>query len=712
MAKLKVMLIFLSWLIATQTLLAQNTTRNERRGDRLYESMAYKGAIDQYLKAIRKEEDNPSIKLKLAECYRKINHPDQSVEWFKQGIISMAVTPDHKLHYAQVLQRTGDYDLAKTWTEQYLKERPNDKVALHMLNSLKHIEMYYQDSAVFTVEPLSINTPAIEFGPAYYKDGIVFASSRGKETARRKSAWDGTNFLDLYYAKIENHGFQEPIAFTKKVNSKYHEGPATFFDQSQKMIFTRNSFHKGRTNRSSEGVNNLKMFYAENYTSGNNWVNIIKLPFNNDEYSIGHPSMDEEGTTLFFASNMPGGYGGSDIYRSIFVRGKWDTPINLGPDINTSGDEMFPFNHQDKTLYFASNGYGGLGGMDIFSAELTADGNFETPTNIGAPVNSSRDDFALVLDAEGTKGFFSSQRSGNDDIYAIEILRAKVEVLASDSKFNGPVDSVEIRVYDGNILVASMFSDSEGKATFDGAMGKDYIVKAYKDGYVQNEQEISTVGKRTVQTAVVIEQDGPDFTQADLIVLKQNGEEKIYLANQDQVLELVQEADGSYLTDGSQHIVLQGLDETLKGSKDGQNQLVDLMAQNQINIDETFSINPIYYNFDRSSIRKDALEEMGRMIALLDKHQFLEIEMSSHTDSRGSNSYNEQLSQLRAEAAVKYLEENGIERKRLRAKGYGETMLVNQCANKASCDATGHQANRRTEFRILGIRSPDDLASP
>ena len=396
-------------------------SKKEIKGDRLMESYAFLGATEEYKIALNEEKgENDRIKKKLAICYRMLNDPEQTALWYADIIDNSEVIDlDDKFYYAQALSSIGDYSKAKIWYANYSEEAPKDggskKYAAH-LDNLNHL---YEDSSRFYFDTVSFNSASADFSPAYYKDGLVFVSGRSERFKEFK--WDESSYLDLYYCALDSKGnYSEPTVFNKKLNTRYHEGPFSFFTNGTSLVFTRNNFEDGFVGKSTDGVTKLKLYFTVIDAKGN-WSKSHPFQFNSDEYSVGHPSISEDGLIMYFISDMPGGYGGTDIYVSNFNGKLWSIPENMGAEVNTKGNEMFPFLHNNDVLYFASNGHGGLGGLDVLKYEFSS----EEVNNIGYPLNSEKDDFSLILNAEGNQGFLASNRNsqnGMDNIYSFEFL--------------------------------------------------------------------------------------------------------------------------------------------------------------------------------------------------------------------------------------------------------------------------------------------------
>ena len=506
--------------------------------------------------------------------------------------------------------------------------------------------------------------------------------------------------------------------FDRGINTKFHEGSAAFFNDGQRMIFTRNSYVDGEVQESEAGINKLKLFIADREDDGDGWTNVQPLPFNNDEHATGQPAMSADGQTLYFVSDAPGGFGGTDLYACDYQQGQWGTPRNLGEPINTAGDEMFPFVHTDGSLYFASRGHAGLGGLDIFRV-ATPDAQ---PQNLGYPVNSSLDDFALVLDSAGRHGFFSSNRErggADDNLYAVVISKPAVLLVqgqVTDEETGEPLSDVTVTIRDdeGNV-VKDTVTDEAGRYEFEVAPDTPYTVQAEGDEYEEQLERISaeqaragtyTVENRLrkrpdyiVQGQVTDQNTGEGLSGATITLIDPETGQTLGRATADEQgrYQLNVEPDQAYEVRARQKNYFSGVD-SVQVSRDGgatTTKNLSLLSSEKLDPDN------IYYDFDESAIRPSAARELDQLVEIMKNNPTLKIELSSHTDARGDNPYNQALSQRRAESAVEYIKQRGISEERITARGYGETRLVNDCTDGVECTEAQHQANRRTAFTVV-----------
>jgi len=411
------------------------------------------------------------------------------------------------------------------------------------------------------------------------------------------------------------------------------------------MYFTRNNYLKGKRGRDDQKITLLKLYKAE--FINDKWTNITELPFNSDQYSTAHPALSNDEKKLYFASDMPGTLGQSDLYSVAINDDKsFGKPENLGSAINTEGRETFPFIAADNQLYFASDGRPGLGGLDVFVSTIKSDGTFAAVQNVGAPINSKQDDFAFIINSDTSNGFFSSNREGgigNDDIYKITETRKllceqKLKATIVDLETSKVLENAKVTLLDEQFkVIAEVVTRADGSYTFNVECNKKYYVRATKEDYETKEVPVTIIGEEG-ETSVVV-----------------------------------------------------ALEKRIKPIGVG----TDLA--------KTLNIPIIYFDLDKSFIRKDAAFELEKILAVMKQYPKMKIDVRSHTDSRQTAEYNIALSNRRAKATMQWLTKNGIASNRLTAKGYGESQLINNCADGVPCTGAEHQLNRRSEFIIISI---------
>ena len=608
-----------------------------RQGNRLYDDFAYSMAIKEFQKGLSKKEF-PNARIKLAESYRKMNDLPHAEEAFAKAIQLPEAQPIHKMHYAQILMRNGKYDQAKIYLDQYLTAVPSDVSAGKLRSSCDSISKWLADSIKYTVQSSTLNSGQSNFSPVFYKEGVVFATDR--DTKGKTYEWTGRPFLEMYYAQgSPDKGYSAPIRLTGDVNGIYHDGPAAFTSKGDTIYFTRNNYLKRKAKESSLEEINLKIYQASKKDTS--WVNLKEFPFNSNEYSTGHPTLSNDGNTMYFVSDMPSGLGGSDIYMSQKINGEWNKPVNMGPSINTSYNEMFPVLWKDSVLYFSSEGHFNFGGLDIFQS-VKRSGGWSMARNAGYPINTSYDDFGIAMNDSGTAGLLSSNRntanSTQDNIYSFTVndIRFNLEGIAVEKATQKPLQDVKIELLNTQTNKKEIAMTAvDGKFKFKLDPESEFSIVGSKDTYFTNTEIVST-----------------------------------------------------------------------KGKKQSENMYVKLkMELERIIVNKPIVLENIYYDLDKFDIRADAADGLNNLVNILNDNPGISVELSSHTDSRADDRYNDVLSQKRAESAVNYIIAHGISSARITAKGYGERQLVNKCANDVSCTEEEHQQNRRTEFKVLKMET-------
>ncbi len=629
-------------------------------------------------------------------------------------------------------------------------------------------EIPNNDKVVIIGEP-SINSEGLEFSPAFYQNGIVFISSNTKSKKKLFDKRQGKKTSSIMIALRGGLGvLAQPDVFAAELTTTFNEGPVTFDRANEMIYFSTNHQAKGKEMKAKDGLVKQKIQSAKKI--GDTWQEIQDMPFSNVEYSVVHPTISVDGSALYFASNMPGSIGGMDIYVCKKTGDSWGEAMNLGARINTDKDEAFPYIHPDGTLYFASTGRNSLGGFDIFASK-TNNGNFSEPKNIGKPFNSENDDFGFILDLEQKNGYFTSNRKGGkgeDDIYSFsspEKIGTEIKnqekpiVFFTADNINGrEVENVVIKVMplsnyeigdlvtdnSGNIIklvttdstnILTTISFDEAKIVTTNQEGKgetklsdgDYLVNVSKKGY-QTKQNILNVNSARDEFMVLLEALAPESIPMTGTLKNNRG---VPITNA--TLTLTDEAGGEpqvFQTDAQgnyKYYIKPNTNYTLSATKDNHlasstrfnsGILTEGKTEIPVNLDiaelttplptgKIFQLNNVYYNYNDATLRPDARKDLDPLASLLKTYPEVEIELSSHTDSRGKADYNSQLSQRRAESVVRYLTDRGIDANRLKAVGYGESKLRNRCADGTTCSDAEHQLNRRTEVKVT--RGGDDL---
>lgn len=629
-----------------------------RKANKHYENFEFALALDQYKQAVEKRKPDVKTAERIADSYRLTRQTVEAERWYAQVVALPGRNPINIYHYAEALRSNGKYEEAKQQYMLWAEEAPEaDERAQHLMAACdKAMNLMSQKMLLAEVKRLNgLNAKGFsDFSPMNYgKDAIIFTSDRGAEQSTGGTfGWTGRPYLQLFMASRDVNGnWGRPAALHEMINDQYHNATASATGDGQMLYFTRTQLVQKRKSgnadptswvdksQAQEYINRLEIFAAQK--RGTTWTEITPFAFNNvEEYSVGHPALSPDGNIMYFASDMPGGMGETDIYYTLRQPdGSWGEPVNAGILINTPGRESFPYVDQNGKLYFSSDGHMGMGGLDIFSAE-GKHAAWTAVNNMGYPMNSPKHDYGIMFNEDTETGLLSSNRestNGTDDIFSFSILQkpvvlaiATLERRQNEQKRNVQValPQVQLAISQPNLNDTSLVTTNTiGQYFMDGRKGSAYMLQGSKQGYLNQhlKVEVPKTAQDTVQVAMVFDRDEKNVA-----------------------------------------IVLEN----------------------------------IYYDLDKWDIRPDAAKELDKLAEVLVANPTIEIELSSHTDSRESLKYNQLLSERRAQAAVNYLIERGISKDRLTAKGYGKTQLVNKCTDGVQCPEEMHQQNRRTEFRI------------
>lgn len=621
-------------------------TAKVKKADKQYEQYAYIDAIKTYQAVAEKGYKSIDVFQKLGNAHYFNGELDKANKWYTELFsMSAAVDAEYYFRYSQTLKSVGDYTKANQMLEIFAQKSGNDLRAKQYSSEKNYLERIKENSGRYQIESLEINSANSDYGTSFFGSDLVFASNREvKGSTSRIQKWTNQPFTKLFSSKVDSEGnIGDPQEFSNSVDTKFNEATPVFTRDGKTMYFTRNNFNNGKKGKDDQRVTLLKIYKAT--LKDGKWQNISELPFNNDNYSVAHPALSLDEKTLYFASDMPGTFGQSDLWSvSINSENTYGNPENLGKTINTEGKETFPFVSNENQLYFASDGHPGLGGFDVFVSKIE-DKNFREPKNIGTPINGQMDDFAFMIDTESQIGFFSSNRQGGqgyDDIYKFkEDKKIECEQLLAgvitDLKTGEVLSNAKVSLYDNDMkLIKSVIADNQGNYSFaEVECGKVYLVRAEKREYLTKETRVTLADKSG---------------KTDLpIALERN---------------------------------ITPIEEGLDIAK---------VLGNII----------IYFDLDKSFIRPDAALELSKIVEVMKANPSINVDVRSHTDSRQTHKYNESLSDRRAKSTVAWMVKEGIDKSRLTGKGYGETQLVNNCPDGVECTEAEHDLNRRSEFIIV-----------
>lgn len=641
-----------------------------KKADKLFETYNFSEAIPVYQQVVDENgEGKREATIKLAECYRHINDVTQTRKWYDKVIEMGNPKPISYYYLGQALKGLELYDEAAEAFKKFSTLVPDsldgEKQAQYCIDIKSWLELP-ETAEVKNLE--SLNTRYSEFCPVDYKNGIIFTSDRQKDPLdNRIFGWTNSQYLDLYFAERAYTGkywswIDEPAKLmAKNFNQPFHDGPVAFSSDFKQVYITKSASGSAKNEDNTIQTYLLEIFYAQ--VDGDKKLRYEPFFLNNKNYSVAHPTLSDNNQLIVFSSDMFGGSGGSDLYYCKWDNGKWGFPVNLGKKINTIGNEVFPYFANDSVLFFSSNGLMGYGGLDIFKTTLKA-GIWSEPENLKKPFNSSYDDFGVVFSEDMKEGLLSSNRpegKGSDDIYAFRIRDLKIEK---------------------KDLITEKRKDEEKKKEIitpeSGILGS---------GYLKDRSSGKPIDKATLFVYSPI--------SGDVQVLK--SDEKGYF-------EVVLDRGLNYVVKAMKNGFIHDC-IGFKSPEDNKTKNFDIPADmllSKLETGQVFTVKNIYYDVDKWYIREDAQRPLDSLVQIMKQYPIV-AELSSHTDSRAAKDYNFELSQKRAEAAVRYIILQGIHPARITAKGYGETRLVNQCADGVDCNENQHQENRRTEFKITAI---------
>ena len=614
-----------------------------RKANESFDRFEFTKSIRQYERLVENGTASPEIYQNLADAnYLNANYVE-AAKWYNKfnELEEIDLDVEHSYRYVNSLQAIGNHDDAIKIRKKLQALSGNSS-----LETSTYLAEIKKRSGSYTIQNVPINSVASDFAPSFRLDGLVFSTGRDTNgISKNIHNWNKKRFLNLYTANsTEDGGFQNIMRFSDKLNTKLHESSTAFTKDGMTVYFTRNK-EKGKTfGRDAKGISRLKLYKAV-FENGK-WRHIQELPFNQDGQSVAHPTLNKAEDKLYFASDIEGTEGQSDIFVvDIHPDGSYGTPQNLGKNINTGGRETFPYVTEDDILYFASDGHPGLGGLDIFAVDLK---NIKTSNivNLGEPLNSTADDFSFIVNSKTKKGYFASNREGgvgDDDIYALTEVKpidmrcfTNVSGLVKNKETDALIKDATVTIIDKNgIPIGETKSDTDGAFTLEAECEQqDLVIIANKDSFEPDRKTIS-------------------------IAMNDSSGITLFLTNID------------------------------KGAPIG----TDLAKY--------LNLKPIYFDLDKSYIRNDAKIVLEKILMYMNKYPETKVEVRSHTDSRASANYNKNLSNRRAFETVEYLISKGITTERIHGVGFGESQLTNDCDDTTKCSEEKHQKNRRSEFIII-----------
>ena len=709
--------------------------RLKRKADQLFGRLSYELAIPYYVRYLQKHGDEAgadAARQALADAYRLTHDYVQAAATYAIVVQQLPVEPIVFFHYGHALLQLGERDLARGMFRRYDANAPeiNGVRDLRGENFMVALDRYAElmaDSALVELTLMPFNTKGAEFGASPYGKGLIFASARDEGPAVvHDFNWLDTPFLNLFYTekKKDSNEWKKPEFLKGEVNTRYHESNFTKLPGDSTFYFTRNSFYNRKKGRDEAGIIKLNIYQGN--IAGQKTSAVKPFSMNNDNYSVTHPALSPDGKWLYFVSDMPGGAGGKDIYRCQRQGDAWGEVENI-QEINTPGDEVFPFLHQDGTLYFSSDGHPGLGKLDIFSVRM--EGN-RRAVNMGYPINTAHDDFAFYLAENHEDGYLASNRPGgvgDDDIYAVKLKKPIIELYVLDARDRSPIGNARVEIRAGAAAEMDKYeTDDYGYVTFFGAYNREYLAAVRREPFYDGRQKWTTEtsdGQSSFRGEILL--NTPPEVVSAIIIDDSTGNrlpgakvEFVNRLNRDEVQTLFADKYGRVMlntADGfdknsryevyvshkryfSYSIPDYDIQRAMRGDT------IFPLRVDKIVLNKPFLLENIHYDFDKWDILPESFGDLEKVALLMIRNPDIIVEMMSHTDCRGNDRYNQRLSQRRASSARTHLILYfGIDPDRVKARGYGEEMIANECHDGAFCTEPQHRANRRTEFRITGF---------
>ena len=611
-------------LVSTTTLNAQN--KKTQAADKLFNQFEYVEATQEYLKLVDKGEQDAYIYKQLADAYYNMYNPEEAAKWYAK-VVKTPQEAETYFRYAQMLKAMGKYEEANKQMTTFASKAPSDQRAKDFNQNPNYLPKLLSKQKSFNVKALEINSEGSDFGAVLTNDNILyFTSTRNK--SKRTDGWNDEPYLDIYQSTYNaDKTFSKPEEVAA-LNTRWHDGPVTISNDGNTMYFSRDSHGEKEFEKDKKLNAKFSQVYLYKATKdGDAWGNVKALPFNSKDYSNSSPSLSKDGKTLYFSSNMPGSVGQSDIWKvAVNADGTYGTPENLGTKINTEGKEQFPQITDDNILYFSSNGHVGLGGLDVYMIDLKTNGAVE---NIGKPVNSEKDDFAFSFNTTKNAGFFSSNRSGADNMYwADPVCGVEALIVVTDAKTGALLSNARVAILDAKKnVIQTQTTSANGEIMYPVDCNTPYTIQAAKDGYESGVFAVAATNGGKVKVPAPLNPIDVIVTEKEVIL------------------------------------------------KD------------------------IQFEFNKANITADGAFELDKLVQVMKNNENMVIMVKSHTDNRGSDKYNMDLSDRRAKSTVQYVISKGIAASRITGKGYGESEPKVDC--KENCTEEEYALNRRSEFLIV-----------
>lgn len=614
--------VTLSFVMVSGILSAQNSYT--KTADKLFDRYEYVDAAKEYLKLAEGSKADNYVYKQLAESYYNVFNTKEAVKWYAK-VVEQKQEAETYYKYAQMLKAEGNFKEADKQMQQFAQLAPNDQRAKTFVSNPNYLPELKGQTKLYDIAKSDVSSDKTDFGAVLTNDNnVYFASARN--TSKRNSNFNDEPYLDIYKATYNANGTISDAVAVDNLNTRWHDGPASITNDGNTMYYGSESFNEKEFTKDKAKNSKFGKIYLYKATKeGDKWANSKPLPFNNKEYDVRNPSISKDGKTLYFSSNMPGGFGGEDIWKVSVNGDEYGTPENLGAKVNTEANESFPFITDDNILFFSSNGKTGFGGLDVFKMDLNKG---TEAINVGEPVNTSKDDFAFTYNATKKVGFFSSNRDGVDNIYKADpVCNVQALVRVKDAKTGKVIEGATVLLVDEKQKTVSNQTTALNGETLTGVLcNTAYSAQVSKQGYESGVFEVAKAENEQVFVEALLTPIMPIITEREVI------------------------------------------------------------------------LQPIYFEFNKSNITAEGAAELDKLVMVMNEYPNMVIFAKSHTDSRGSDKYNMNLSDRRAKSTVQYLISKGIAKDRISGQGFGESEPKVACK---PCTEEQYAQNRRSEFLIV-----------
>lgn len=614
--------VTLSFVMVSGILSAQNSYT--KTADKLFDRYEYVDAAKEYLKLAEGSKADNYVYKQLAESYYNVFNTKEAVKWYAK-VVEQKQEAETYYKYAQMLKAEGNFKEADKQMQQFAQLAPNDQRAKTFVSNPNYLPELKGQTKLYDITKSDVSSDKTDFGAVLTNDNnVYFASARN--TSKRNSNFNDEPYLDIYKATYNANGTISDAVAVDNLNTRWHDGPASITNDGNTMYYGSESFNEKEFTKDKAKNSKFGKIYLYKATKeGDKWANSKPLPFNNKEYDVRNPSISKDGKTLYFSSNMPGGFGGEDIWKVSVNGDEYGTPENLGAKVNTEANESFPFITDDNILFFSSNGKTGFGGLDVFKMDLNKG---TEAINVGEPVNTSKDDFAFTYNATKKVGFFSSNRDGVDNIYKADpVCNVQALVRVKDAKTGKVIEGATVLLVDEKQKTVSNQTTALNGETLTGVLcNTAYSAQVSKQGYESGVFEVAKAENEQVVVEALLTPIMPIITEKEVI------------------------------------------------------------------------LQPIFFEFNKSNITAEGAAELDKLVMVMNEYPNMVIFAKSHTDSRGSDKYNMNLSDRRAKSTVQYLISKGIAKDRISGQGFGESEPKVACK---PCTEEQYAQNRRSEFLIV-----------